>query len=87
MAKRSQQDSTENKILGDLLLQMINQGNLIDSLQQIIQNWIMTVLGLLKSGKVRLRRTIDRQVAPHREEPLLDGTAQSVKYGETPRDR
>ena len=31
--------------------------NLINSPQQIIQNWIMTVLGLLKSGKVRLRRT------------------------------
>ena len=25
-----------------------------------IQNWIMTVLGLLKSGKLRLRRTIDQ---------------------------
>ena len=31
-----------------------------DRLQQIIQNWIMTVLGLLKSGKVRLRYTIDQ---------------------------
>ena len=30
------------------------------SLQQIIQNWMMTVLSLLKSGKLRLRRTIDR---------------------------
>ena len=30
------------------------------SLKQIIQNWIMTVLGLLKSGKVRLRRVIDQ---------------------------
>ena len=30
------------------------------SLQQIIQNWIMTVLGLLKSGKVKLRCTIDQ---------------------------
>ena len=30
------------------------------SLQQIIQNWMMTVLGLLKSGKLRLRRTIDQ---------------------------
>ena len=53
-------DITENKILGNPLLQMIDQGNLINSLQQIIQNWIMTVLGLLKSGKVRLRRTIDQ---------------------------
>ena len=30
------------------------------SLQQIIQNWMMTALGLLKSGKLRLRRTIDQ---------------------------
>ena len=30
------------------------------SLQQIIQNWMVTVLGLLKSGKLRLRHTIDR---------------------------
>ena len=35
-------------------------GNLIDSPQQVIQNWIMVVLGLLKSGKVGLRRTIDQ---------------------------
>ena len=35
-------------------------GNLIDSLPQIIQNWNMTVIGLLKSGKVKLRRTIDQ---------------------------
>ena len=48
------------QIFGNPLLQMIDQGNLIDSLQQIIQNWIMTVLGLLKSGKVRLRHTIDQ---------------------------
>ena len=28
--------------------------------QQVIQKWIMVVFGLLKSGKVRLRRTIDQ---------------------------
>ena len=39
----------------------IDQGNLIDSPQQVIQNRIMIVLGLLKSGNVRLRRTIDRE--------------------------
>ena len=38
---------------------MIDQGNLIDSPRQVIQNGIMVVLGLLKSGKVRLRHTID----------------------------
>ena len=30
------------------------------SLHQVIQNWMTTVLGLLKSGKLRLRRTIDQ---------------------------
>ena len=57
------------------------------------------MLGLLKSGKVRLRHTIDQgnlmktswsmvqQVRPDHEEILLDGTSQSVRYGETLRDR
>ena len=53
-------DITENKILGSPLLQKIDQGNLIASLQQIIQNWIITVLCFLKNGKLRLRRTIDQ---------------------------
>ena len=52
------------------------------------------MLVFLKSGMVRLRCTIDRsekldeiswnmmqQVAPHREEPLLDGNTHSVRYG------
>ena len=72
---------------------MIDQGNLNNSPQQVIQNRIMTVIGLLKSGKVRLRRTIDQgkpdktswstvqQVRPHRGDILLDGDAQSVRYG------
>ena len=30
------------------------------SLQQLIQNWITTVLGLLKSGKLRLQHTTDQ---------------------------
>ena len=78
---------------------MIDQGNLINSLQQIIQNWIMTVLGFLKSGEVRLRRTMDQgnltktswsmiqQVRPHHGETLLDGAAQSVRYEGILRDR
>ena len=69
------------------------------SLQQIIQNWISTVLGLLKSGKLRLRRTIDQgdlikllgewheKFDLITKKILLDGTAQSVRYGETLRDR
>ena len=77
---------------------MIDQGNLIDSHQQISQNWIMTVLGLLKSGKVRLRRTIDQGnlikllgVWYNKfvliGETLLDGAAQSVRYEGILRDR
>ena len=50
---------------------------------------------LLKSGKLRLRRTTDRgdllrmvrKVRPGHEEILLDGIAQSVRNGETLRDR
>ena len=92
-------DVTKIKIFGDLLLQMIDQGNLINSPQQVIQNWIMTVLGLLKSGKVRLRHTIDQgnliktswnavqQVRPHHGDTLLDGGAQSVRYGGMLHDR
>ena len=79
------------KILENLLQVTIDQGNLRDRHHQVIQKRIMVNLGLLKSGKVRLRRTIDQgtlmksswdmlqQVVPHREEPLLDGNAHSVR--------
>ena len=75
------------KILRNLLQETIDRGNLRDRHHQVIQKRIMVNLGLLKSGKVELRRTIDQgnlrkllgdmmqQVAPHREEPLLDGNA------------
>ena len=39
---------------------MIDQGNLINSPQQVIQKKIMVDLCFLKSGKVKLRRTIDQ---------------------------
>ena len=48
------------KILGNLLWEMNDQGNLMTSHIQIIQNGIMIGLGPLKSGKVKLRRTIDQ---------------------------
>ena len=63
------------------------------------KKWIMTVLGLLKSGKLRLRRTIDQgdliKLLGERydkfdlitEKFFSDGTAQSVRYGDTLRDR
>ena len=73
-------------------------GNTRKFFQQTIQNWMTTVHGLLKSGKVRIRRTIDQgnllkllgviqQVRLDHEEILLDGTAHSVRYGEPLRDR
>ena len=86
------------KILGNLLQVTIDQGNLRDRHHQVIQKRIMVNFGLLKSGKVELRRTIDRRkpevnswdslqkVDPHHEEPLLDGNAHTVRYGETIHD-
>ena len=69
------------------------------SLQQVIQNGMTTVFGLLKIGKLRSRRTTDRgrpdktywkmvrKVRLDHEEILVDGTAQSVRNGETLLDR
>ena len=48
------------KILGNLLRETIDQRNLKDRHHQVIQQRIMVDLGLLKSGKVELRRTIDQ---------------------------
>ena len=48
------------KIAGNLLWQINDQRNLMASHIQIFQNAIMIVLGHLKSGKVKLRRTIDQ---------------------------
>ena len=69
------------------------------SLQQVIENWMTTVLGFLKSGKLRSRRTFDQgdlikllaewydKFALIMDKILLDGTTQSVRYGEVLRDR
>ena len=82
------------KILGNLLRETIDQGNLRDRHHQVIQKRIMVNLGLLKSGKVELRRTIDQgnlrktswnavqQICPHHGDALLDRNAHSVMYGE-----
>ena len=48
------------KILENLLQVTIDQGNLKDRHHQVIQKRIMVNLGLLKSGKVELRRAIDQ---------------------------
>ena len=48
------------KILEDLLQVTIDRGNLCNRHDQIMHKRIMVDLGLLKSGKVELRSTIDR---------------------------
>ena len=59
----------------------------------------MVDLGLLKSGKSgaaahdrsgkpeKTSWDMIQKVSPHRDEPLLDGNAQSVRYEETIHDR
>ena len=86
------------KILENLLQVTIDRGNLRNRHYQVIQKRIMVDLGLLKSGKVELRSTIDQgnlrqflgkklqKVDPHREEHLLGGNAHSARYEETIRD-
>ena len=48
------------KILENLLQVTIDRGNLRTRHHQVIQKRIMVDLGLLKSGKVELRSTIDQ---------------------------
>ena len=48
------------KVLKDLFQVTIERGNLCNRHNQIIRKRIMVDLGLLKSGKVELRNTIDR---------------------------
>ena len=50
----------DNKILENLLQVTIDRGNLRNRHHQVIQKKIMINLGLLKSGKVELRSTIDQ---------------------------
>ena len=52
--------SYDIKILGNLLQVTIDRGNLRNCHNQVIQKRIMVDLGLLKSGKVELRSTIDQ---------------------------
>ena len=48
------------KILENLLQVTIDRGNLSNRHHQVFQKRIMVNLGLLKSGKVELRSTIDQ---------------------------
>ena len=85
------------KVLENLLQVTIDWGNLRNRHHQVIQKRIMVNLGLLMSGKVRLRRTIDqgnlrKLLGIYCKElsiivkTLLDGNARSVRYGETIHD-
>ena len=78
---------------------MIDKGNLIDSLQQIIQKmdychswssqeWKSEVTAHDRSGQPdNTSWSMVQQVRPHHGETLLDGDAQSVRYGGIFRDR
>ena len=82
------------KILEDLLQVMIDRRNLRDSHQQVIlkidyglswssQEWKSEAAAHDRSGKPEETSwNAMQQVALHREEPLLDGNAHSVRYGE-----
>ena len=87
------------KILKDLFQLTIERGNLCNRHDQIIHKRIMVVLGLPKSGKVRLQSTIDRGnlrkiLGIHCKKLTLivrnlfsAGMAHSARYGETIHDR
>ena len=52
------------------------------------QEWKSEVTAHDRSGKPeKTSWDMMQKVAPHREEPLIDGTASSLRYGETHRDR
>ena len=87
------------KILENLLQVTIDRGNVRTRHHQVIQKRIMVDLGLLKSGKVELRSTIDegnlRQVLGIYCKKLTlivknlfsAGNAHSARYGEMIHDR
>ena len=60
LEKTDQGDLVKKQIYSKPLIITTMNNSWRASLQQIIPKWITTVLGLLKSGKLRLRRTIDQ---------------------------
>ena len=90
---------TENKILGNPLLQMIDQGNLIKLSSTDYskldydrawssQEWKSEVATHDRSGKPdKTSCNTVQQICPHHGDALLDGAAQSVRYGGIIRDR
>ena len=83
------------KILGNLLRETIDQRNLKDrpppgystedyGRSWSSQEWKSGAAAHDRSGKPeKTSWDMMQQVVPHREEPLLDGNAHSVRYGET----
>ena len=79
---------------GKSVVEMIDQGNLIDSSPTgyskedygrswSSQEWKSEAAAHDRSGKPdEISWNAMQQVRPHHEEPLLDGNAQSVRYGE-----
>ena len=93
-------EGTEIKILGNLLLQMIDQGNLTDSppagyskldydrflVFSRVEKWGYGTHD--RSGKPdKTSWNTVQQVRPHHGDTLLDGDAQSVRYGGMLHDR
>ena len=87
-------DVTENKIFGGPLLEKIDQDNLMNSPQQIFKSDYDRAWSS-QERKCEVT-THDRSGQPdkaswsirlHHGETLLDGIAQSVRYGKTLRDR
>ena len=86
------------KILENLCQVTIERGNLRNRHRQVIQKrnygqswssqeWKSGAAEHDRSGKLeKTSWDILQKVAPHREEPLLDGNAHSVRYGETIHD-
>ena len=86
------------KILENLFQVTIERGNLRNRHNQTIHKRIMVELGLLKSGKVELRSTIDRgnlrkilgiyckKIPLIVRNPFSAGNAHSARYGESIHD-
>ena len=99
MAKRSQQDSGEERVTAKSKSMMnliartssvVSSSNSVSPVKRYYgkQDPWKSVVAEDRSGQPdKTSWRVVQQVRPHHEEPLLDGTAQSVRYGEPLRDR
>ena len=95
MAKRAQQESGEERVTaksGPMMNLTAMMPSVVSSSTSSrtscgYQDPGKSVAGDDRSGKPeKTSWNIMQQVAPHREEPLLDGNAHSVRYGEMTHD-